>query len=272
MVTLTFFPIIYNFYLSFFQKHAFLDTKKFIFFSNYSYLLKNAEFWTSFKNGLIYSISTIVLQIILGLLCALILNEKVKGRNFFRGALLFPYLIPTVVVVILWKWLLNSSYGLVNYILDLLHITSNPIVWFSRENIMFTLIMVSVWQFFPFVLITVMARLQTIPEDLYNAARTDGAPAISRFLHITLPQLKNVLFTVILLRTIWMFTKFDIVWLLAGKESVGKYVQTLPVYTFRKTFAYLEAGIGAALSVVMLIILFTGAVVYLRVLVRNEEN
>lgn len=271
IATLTLFPIFYNVYLSFFQKHAFLNVQKFVLFSNYTSLLSDAEFWDSFKNGIIYSLSTIFLQILLGLSCALLLNERFKGRNFFRGALLFPYLIPTIVVVILWKWLLNSSYGLIRYLMEVLHITSEPIVWFSEENIMLTLILVSVWQFFPFVLVTILARLQTIPEELYNAAKIDGASAFSRFIHITLPQLKNVLLTIILLRTIWMFTKFDTVWLLAGSESIGKYIQTLPVYTFRKTFIYLEAGAGAALSVVMLAILLSGTIIYIRAFMSKEE-
>lgn len=269
--TLTIFPIFYNVYLSFYQKHAFLNVQKFVLFSNYTSLLSDAEFWDSFKNGIIYSLSTIFLQIALGLSCALLLNEKFKGRNFFRGALLFPYLIPTIVVVILWKWLLNSSYGLIRYLMEVLHITSEPIVWFSEENIMLTLILVSVWQFFPFVLVTILARLQTIPEELYNAAKVDGASAFSRFIHITLPQLKNVLLTIILLRSIWMFTKFDTVWLLAGSESIGKYIQTLPVYTFRKTFIYLEAGAGAALSVVMLAILLSGTIIYIRAFMNKED-
>ncbi len=272
MLTLTFFPIFYNFHLSFYQKHSFLELKTFVGLSNYTSLFSNNEFWSSFLYGVIYAVSTILLQLILGIACALILNMKLKGRNFFRGVLLFPYLIPTVVVVILWKWILNASYGLVNYLLDILNITSDPIIWFSEDNIMTTLVLVSVWQFFPFVLVTILARLQTIPEELYHAAKIDGAPAVSRFLHITLPQLKNVLLTIILLRSIWMFTKFDTVWLMAGQESIGKYIQTLPVLTFRKTFSYLQAGTGATLSVIMLLILFTGSMIYIFSFMRSEET
>lgn len=272
IVVLTFFPIAYNFFLSLFQKHAFLPGRNFIGIDNYISLFKDPEFWSSFKNGVVYATATISLQLGLGMLCALILNKKFKGKNFFRGVMLFPYLMPTIVVVILWKWLLNSSYGFINYLLESLHISSKPIVWLSDSNIMITLILVSVWQFFPFVLVTMLARLQTIPEDLYRAAKVDGAPAISRFFHITVPQLRNVLFTIILLRAIWMFTKFDTVWLLAGKEAVGKYIQTLPVYTFRRTFAYLQAGIGATLSVLLFLILFIGSLIYFRSLIYKKAE
>jgi len=272
IVALTIFPIFYNFYLSFFQKHAFLDQKEPIGLKNYIDIMKNPEFWSSFKNGIIYAVSTTVLQMIIGVSGALILNERFKGRNFMRGIMLFPYLMPTVVVIILWKWLLNASYGLINYIFSLLGIIDKPIVWLSENNIMITLILISVWQFFPFVLVTALARLQTIPEDLYRAARVDGAPPVSRFIHITLPQLKNVLFTILLLRAIWMFTKFDTVWLLAGKEAVGKYIQTIPVLTFRRTFDYLQAGMGAALSVILFLVLLTGAILYLQTIMRSVRQ
>ena len=261
---LTIFPVLYNFYLSAYQKHAFLPAKTFVGLSNYINLMNDKEFWTSFLNGVVYSAATIVLQIVLGLLAALLLNKQFRGRDLLRGVVFFPYLMPTVVVVILWKWLLNASYGLVNYVLLSLHLIHQPIVWLSNDMIMTTLIFVSVWQFFPFVVVTLLARLQSIPEDLYRAASVDGAPPVSQFFHITLPQLRGVLITVVLLRSIWMFTKFDTVWLLAGKEAVGKYIETLPVYTFRMTFTYLQAGMGATLAVVLFLILLASTIAYMK--------
>jgi multiple sugar transport system permease protein len=272
ITALTLFPIIYNFYLSFFRKHAFLKNKTFIGLKNYASLIGSPEFWEAFKNGFIYALSTIVLQVVLGMAAAMILNERLKGKNVMRGIFLFPYLMPTIVVIILWKWLLNASYGFINYILMAVGIIEKPLVWFSGDTIMLTLVLISTWQFFPFVMVTVLARLQTIPRDLYRAARVDGAPTISRFVHITLPQLRNVLLTVILLRSIWMFTKFDTVWLLSGKEAIGKYIQTIPVLTYRRTFNYLQAGMGAALSVTLFILLLTGAFIYLRTFIRSIKQ
>ena len=260
---LTLFPVIYNVYLSLHRKHAYLPHKQFIGLENYAVLFRDPEFLSSFWNGALYAVASLALQIVIGTAAAVLLNERIKGRNFLRGILLFPYLIPTVVVVILWKWLLNASYGIVNYAAMFLGLISGPIIWFSKDRIMFTLVVISTWQFFPFVLVSVLARLQTIPEDLYRAARVDNASPWATFLHITLPQLRNVLLTVTLLRSIWMFTKFDTVWLLAGREGVGKYIQTLPVYTYRITFEYLQAGMGAAISVVLLGFLALGSVTYI---------
>ena len=120
---------------------------------------------------------------------------------------------------------------------------------------MLVLIVLSVWTFFPFVLVNVLARLQTIPPELYDAARVDGASAVRQFVHVTLPQLKNVLLIVLLLRGIWMFTKFDVPWLLGFGGGAGEAIRTLPVFTYQRSFTYYQAGMGAALSNVMFALL-----------------
>jgi multiple sugar transport system permease protein len=136
--------------------------------------------------------------------------------------------------------------------------------------IMITLIMISTWTYFPFVLIGVLARLQTIEPELYAAAKVDGAGPIRRFFHVTLPQLRNVLFVLIMLRFMFMFTKFDIIWLLSGGGGIGYFIRTLPVYTYMKTFAELQVGAGAALSVIMFLILVGFVTVYFKVFKRDE--
>lgn len=264
LCALTLFPLLYNVWLSFHHKHTYLPQRHFVGVSNYIGLMRDAEFYSSFRAGFVYALASVTLQVTIGTAAALLLNERFRGRNFVRGVLLFPYLIPTVVVVILWKWLLNATYGLINYLGVTSGLLSIPVHWFSRDNIMTTLVVLSTWQFFPFVVVTILARLQTIPEELYRAARIDNAPAVARFAHVTLPQLRGVLMTVTLLRVIWMFTKFDTVWLLAGREGIGKYIQTLPVYTYRVTFEYLQAGVGAALSVILLLFLVIASTAYVR--------
>jgi multiple sugar transport system permease protein len=201
---------------------------------------------------------------------ALLLNEAFRGRNLLRGVVLFPYVIPTIVAVILWKWLLNDSYGLVNHLLLAAGLVSRPVAWLGRDFIMSSLILTSVWQFFPFVVVTYLARLQTVPPELYEAARVDGAGAWRRFLHVTLPQTRSVLFVIILLRSIFMFTKFDTVWLMAGDGGVSRYIRTLPVYAYSRSFTYLQAGMGAALAVIMFVMLLVATVVYFRMFRREE--
>ena len=264
------FPVLYNIWLSLFDKHAFMPVQAFVGLKHYRYFASDPEFWTSFYYGSVYAGVTMVLQLGVGVPAALLLNEGFRGRNLLRGVVLFPYMIPTIVAVILWKWLLNDSYGLVNHLLMSAGLVRAPVAWLGPDYIMASLIVTSVWQFFPFVVVTYLARLQTIPPELYEAATVDGASAWRRFLHVTLPQTASVLFVIVLLRSIWMFTKFDTVWLMAGDGGVSRYIRTLPVYAYARSFTYLQAGMGAALAVIMFAMLLAATAVYFR-LFRSDE-
>ena len=264
------FPVLYNIWLSLFDKHAFMPVQSFVGLRHYRYFASDPEFWASFYYGSVYAGVTMVLQLGVGVPSALLLNEAFRGRNLLRGVVLFPYMIPTIVAVILWKWLLNDSYGLVNHLLMSARLVRTPVAWLGPDYIMASLIVTSVWQFFPFVVVTYLARLQTIPPELYEAATVDGASAWRRFVHVTLPQTASVLFVIVLLRSIWMFTKFDTVWLMAGDGGVSRYIRTLPVYAYARSFTYLQAGMGAALAVIMFAMLLAATAVYFRTF-RSEE-
>lgn len=264
------FPVLYNIWLSLFDKHAFMPVQTFVGLQHYRYFAHDPEFWTSFYYGSVYAGMTMVLQLAVGIPAALLLNEAFRGRNLLRGVVLFPYMIPTIVAVILWKWLLNDSYGLVNYLLVNAGAVRAPVAWLGPDYIMTALIVTSVWQFFPFVVVTYLARLSTIAPELYEAATVDGASAWRRFLHVTLPQTASVLFVIVLLRSIWMFTKFDTVWLLAGDGGVSRYIRTLPVYAYARSFTYLQAGMGASLAVIMFAMLLVATAVYFRMF-KSEE-
>jgi len=265
------YPVLYGAWLSLFSKHSFFPEQRFVGLYNYIYLAGDADFWRSLWYGIVYSVSTITLQIVVGLIAALLVNEAFRGRNLVRGILLFPYVIPTVVAIILWKWLLNNQFGLVNYFLLAIGVVDDPLNWMGKDHIMFSLIIISVWEFFPFVVLSVLARLQTIPPVLYEAAKVDGSGAWGRFFHVTLPQLRNVLFVVILLRSIWMFTKFDTVWLLTQGGGAEKYIRTLPVYAYMRTFMYYQAGLGSALAVIMFGFLIASTAIYFKMFRREEE-
>jgi multiple sugar transport system permease protein len=271
LLSLTLYPVLYGVWISFFNKHSFFPQQTFVGVDNYIFLLRDPEFWASVWRGTVYALSTIVLQIILGVAAALLLNELFPGRNVLRAIVIFPYVVPTVVAVIVWKWLLNSQFGLVNYLIEKAGLVDQPISFMGKDWIMVSLIIVSVWQFFPFVVIGVLARLQTIPEELYDAAKVDGGNAWQRFVHVTLPQLKSVLFVIVLLRSIWMFTKFDTPWLMIQGGGAETYIRTLPIYTYMRTFAYYEAGLGSAMAVVMFLALAAAATLYFRIW-RREEN
>jgi len=266
------FPVFYNVWLGFYEKHSLMPTSSMVGFKNYLFLLKDARFWNSFYLATYYTIASTVLQIVLGIAAALILHAKFPGRDFLRGIALFPYMVPTIIAIFVWRWLMNDMYGVIPYILYVLHIPGMPDAWLSRNTIMYVLIFLSVWTFFPFVCVNVLARLQTIPPELFEAARVDGASAIQQFIHVTLPQLRTVLLIVVLLRGIWMFTKFEVPWLLGFGAGAGEGVRTMPVYTYQWAFTFYQAGMGAALSNIMFGLLLAGVTIYFIVFPRGEEE
>src|SRR2546425_1567106 len=231
-------------WLSLFDKHSFFPAQRWVGLGNYLEILRDEEFWDSLWKGTVYAVSTTALQLVLGVAMALVLHQAFRGRTAVRALVLFPYMIPTIVAVIVWRWLLNETFGLVDHLLVAWGLVREPIVWLGMDRIMTSLVAMSVWQFTPFVVVSVLARLQTIPPELYEAARVDGARAWGRFRHVTLPQLSSVLFVVVLLRSIWMFTKFDTVWLWGEGAGAGREIRTLPVYAYMRTFAYYQAGFG----------------------------
>ncbi len=266
------YPVGYVIWLSLHEKHSFFPAERFVGLGNYREIVRDEEFWASLWRGTVYATGTTALQLVFGVAAALVLHRSFAGRTAVRALVLFPYMIPTIVAVILWRWLLNDTYGLVDYLLVHWGLVSQPVVWLGVDQMMNSLIGMSVWQFAPFVILTVLARLQTIPPELYEAARVDGASAWARFRHITLPQLKTVLFVVILLRGIWMFTKFDTVWLWGEGAGAGREIRTLPIYAFMRTFISYEAGFGSALAVIMFLMLMVATAIYFRLFWREEES
>jgi len=268
---LVLYPVGYSFWLSLHSKHAYMPIQTWVGLENFIFFLTDYEgFWRSLWLGTIYAFGTVTLQVIVGVAAALVLNETFVGRGFIRGLTLFPYMLPTIVVVILMRWLFNDSIGVVKYLLETTIVT-RAMVWFAPETIMLTMILVSTWTFFPFVVIGVLARLQTIDPELYAAAQIDGAGVFRRFVHITLPQIASVLFVVVLLRFMFMFTKFDTIWLFAGAGGLGSYVRTLPIYTFIKSFGELQVGMGAALAVIMFAMIAAFVTIYFRLFTRSED-
>ncbi len=267
------YPVLYNLWLGFFQQHVIQRGGTWVGLTHYvNYLFNDRQFWDSFWLGTVYAVVTVVAQLVMGIGAALLLNENFRGRSFVRGVALFPYMIPITLSVIVWRWIFNNQYGVANYLIMSTGLVKEPPLWLGPDLMFWTLVAVSIWTFFPFVLISILARLQTIPPDLYDAAKVDGAGAWGRFLHITMPQIRTVLFIVILLRTVWMFTKFDIVWMWGGQSygGLGEHVRILPMYTYHRIFGLFQAGEGAALANIMFFILLLAAYFYFKYF-RQEE-
>ncbi len=263
------YPLLAAIYLSLFQLYTPTLEGSFVGISNYRDLLARGEFWISLRNTLVWTAGTLSLQIVLGIGMALMLHQAVWFRSLARSLILFPYFVSTVVAVLVWRWLFNDLYGILNHMLIGSGAVDMPVDYLgSMPNAMISMILVGAWKYFPFVVIAVLARLQTIPDTLYEAARIDGAGPVARFFDVTLPQLRDVLVVIILLRAIWDFKEFDLIFLLTGGGPVIS-TQTLPLLVYKEAFALNQMGMAAAYAVVMMAIMLVFMVVYIR---RTREK
>jgi multiple sugar transport system permease protein len=260
------YPIVEAIRLAFFSYNPLRpDLSAFVGLANFQYIFHDPLFWDSFRQATIWTALSILFQTVFGVAIALLLHRALFGMAVFRGLLLFPYIVPTVVIALIWRWIFNPEIGVVNYGLLSAGVISEPVYWLSTPNMaMASTIMLNVWKYTPFVVICVLARLQSVPLELYDAAKVDGAGIARRFLDVTLPQLKEVLIIVIVFRTIWTFNKFEEIYLLT-KGGPGTSTFNLAVYSFEQSIASLRLGVGAATGVVMMVMLLLGSIIYLRV-------
>lgn len=263
------YPLFSAIYLSFYSVFTPTLEGEWVGFGNYSELLQSGKFWNALVNTLVWTVGTLTLQIILGIGIALVLHQNIWFRSLARSLILFPYFISTVVAVLVWKWLFNDLYGILNHLLMKVGIIEFPMDFLgSMPNAMISVILVGAWKYFPFVVIAVLARLQSIPEVLYEAARIDGAGPIARFFDVTLPQLRDVLVVIIMLRAIWDFKEFDMIYLLTGGGPLND-TQTLPLLVYQEAFALNDMGMASAYAVVMMLIMLVFMIVYIR---RTKED
>ena len=262
--TIIVYPLIAAIYLSFFSIYTPTMEGQWVGFDNYAQLLASGEFWRSLLNNIIWTAGTLSLQLVFGILVALMLHQNMLFRSLARSLILFPYFLSTVVAVLIWRWMFNDLYGVLNHLLMWAGILDMPVDWLgSMPNAMVSLIFIGAWKYFPFVVIVVLARLQSIPESLYEAATMDGAGRFARFIDITLPQLKDVLIVIILLRTIWDFKEFDLIYLLTGGGPIIS-TQTLPLMVYREAFALNQMGNASAVAVLMMLIMLVFMTLFLR--------
>jgi ABC-type sugar transport system permease subunit len=260
------YPVLDSVRLAFYQHNPLNpEGSTFVGLENFRTIIADPLFWQSFRQAAVWTGCSIVLQTVIGVVLALMLHLPLRGISIFRGLLLFPYIVPTVVIALVLQWMLNPDIGVVNWSLRGAGLIDESIYWLATPNMaMLSTIMLNVWKYTPFVTICVLARLQTIPLELYDAAKVDGANAIRRFFDITLPQLAEVLVVVVIFRTIWTFNKFEEIYLLT-KGGPGTSTFNLAIYSFEQSVASLKMGVGAATGVVMMLLLFAGSIVYMRV-------
>jgi multiple sugar transport system permease protein len=236
-------------------------SQPFVGLANYTRALADPVFWASLGNSLVWVGCGVSLQFSLGLAAALLLNRSFAWRGLARTLIVVPWALPSVIIGLIWTWMLDFNLGVLNQILVRLGVLSESIAWLAQPNTaMAAVILAVVWQGFPFFAVTLLAGLQSIPIDLYEAASIDGAGPFHRFRYVTLPGLAEVIATTLLLRMIWVSNSLDLILVMTG-GGPGTATQTLPLHAFLTAWSGGNYGQGSALAVLLTLILL-GVVVF----------
>lgn len=244
----------------------------FIGLDNYAAVLGGGGFWYAFGRSIVWVLGNAIVQTALALATALILNQKFPGVKIARTWVILTWIVPTVVVVIIWRWLLSTSGGMINPLLVQAGILERPVGFFSgRDSAMASLVLINSWRWFPFTALMMLAGLTRIPGDLYEAARIDGAGTWQRFKRITWPLLQPTLMVLGVVGTLLSFNVFDVIWLLtAGGPSGG--TQTLPVLIYETAFKGYRLSEAATISVLTSILLMGFAFLTTRAMTATEAS
>ncbi|WP_254639228.1 carbohydrate ABC transporter permease [Cohnella sp. GbtcB17] len=242
-------PFGWALYLSFTDKTVGVPAH-FIGFGNYVELLKDSMFWKAVKNTIIFTAVAVVLKSVFGMVMALVLNEKIIFRNLFRVLLFLPWTIPTIVSVFTWQWIYSDVGGVLNYLLLKINAIGRPIGWLAKPDLaMMSVIIVNVWRGIPFMGIAILAGLQSVSKEMYEAAMLDGAGAVKRFFYMTLPSVKEVTILAAVMTTIWTLNDFEIIWLLTrgGPDNGTQVLSTLSY-----TIGFLNMSLGKAIAIAIM--------------------
>jgi multiple sugar transport system permease protein len=266
------YPISYGAWLSF-QEYSLVgkEAPSFIGISNYIYAItQDSLFWVSLKNTLIYSIGTVALSFIVGFSIALTLNKPIAGRGFWRTLFFFPWVIPSVVVSLLFMWMFNANYGIVNYILLKLGLINEYMRWIISPNLaMLTLIIITAWKLTPFMMVMFLAGLQTIPKEQVEAAIVDGAKGIQIFRYVTIPNLREMIMIVTLMGMIWEFQDFTYIWVITKGGPITA-TTTWPIYIYKTAFRFFDLGYASSMGVIWMIAILILSIFYIKYLGSEE--
>ena len=271
IVGLTAYPILQTFQLALHQQSLFSREADFVGWQNFANVIEHEAFTRSVRNTFVFAFGSLFLQMLVGLLIALMLNREFPLREPIRGVMLFSYLVPYVVAALTWRFMFSDATGILNYWIRTLDLPIPASPFGSLDWAMASVILINVWKNFPFMVIVFLAQLQTIDRQLYEAASVDGATAWQRFLHITLPSLVPIMLVVAMLRTIWNFNNFEVVFLMTQGGPIGR-TETLPLLIYRFVFGEFSLGRGAALAVIVFGILLVMSLIYWRIYERAQER
>jgi trehalose/maltose transport system permease protein len=247
-------PLLRTFYFAFTNANlSDPDAARFVAFGNFARLLVDPKWWGSVWNTSFFTIVSVVLETILGMVVALTLHSKFRGLGLMRAAVLVPWAVPTIVSARMWGWMFNDIYGVINAMLLWVGILDRPLAWMANPSLsMAAVIAVDVWKTTPFMALMLLAALQLLPDDVYEAAKIDGSNPIRTFFKITLPMIQGPLAVAVIFRSLDALRVFDVFYVLTSNSS-----QTMPMagYARQQMFEFQEMGYGSAASTLLFIII-----------------
>lgn len=259
------YPMISGVISSFLTQHPLNPSdQEFVGIEHFSKMFSDDIFIQAFKNTILWTVGIVVAQYIIGLGVALLLNEQFPGRGVYRSLILIPWVVPMIAVALTWKWIYAADFGVLNYILDEIGLISRNVDWLGDpSSSLLSVMAVTIWKNVPFVAIVLLAGLQSIDKQMYEAASIDSANIFQRFWYITLPSLKGVSLVILTLTTIWTFNQFDLIYLMT-KGGPANSSQIIPVYSYLNAFNYLNINYAAAIATFGAVIMSVFIVLYIR--------
>jgi multiple sugar transport system permease protein len=259
------YPVARTLLLSFYKANLATGfAERFVGLENYGRLFYDSRFWLSLRNTALFTFFSVGLEFLLGLVSALLLHQSFRGRGIVRAVAMLPWALPTAVMALAWSWIFNDTFGVLNDLLLRLGLIKENIAWLGQPgSAMVAMIIADVWKTTPFMMIIMLAGLQSIPEELYEAIRLDGASRWQEFRLITLPLLRPALVLALLFRAIAAFGVFDLVYILTGGGPGGA-TETVSLYAYTNYFRYLDFGYGATVIVVSFLLLLAISVAIYR--------
>ena len=266
------YPIFSSLYYSMTTKHLIRPVYDFIGLANYRDVLTDPDFFVAFLHSIVWTIASLAGQIFIGFTAALCVNRVKHLKGVYRTLMIIPWAFPSIVIALSWKWILNGVSGFLPNLLVQLGICSELPQFLSDSSMVFiTLVLINIWFGAPMIMINVLSALQTIPQDQYEAAQIDGASKGQQFWHITVPHIKVVVGLLVVLRTIWIFNNFDIIYLLTGGGPADK-TMSVPIYAYNMGWGTKMLGKSSAVTILLLLFLLLVCFIYFAVIAKWEKE
>ncbi|MFX3631492.1 MAG: carbohydrate ABC transporter permease [Candidatus Pristimantibacillus sp.] len=272
VVLLLIYPILSSIYFSFTSRHLIKSSVDWVGFDNFVFVLTNKDFYIAFVNSIKWTVLSIVGQLLLGFTTALALNKIPKYSGFFRTLLIIPWAFPAIVIAFAWKWIFNDVYGFIPNLMTKVGITDQNLNFFADPNFVFgAVVFINIWFGAPLFMVNILSALKTIPTEQYEAAVMDGATAWQSFWSITVRHIRGVIGLLVVLRTIWIFNNFDLLYLITG-GGPSDLTTTLPIFAYKVGWGMKQLGVASAITVILLLFLLTICMLYFRLLNKWERE